>query len=120
MRKNTDEKNLIVYDENSIFSGILRFFRKLLYGKNHEIITTETSTIQNTVNVKTDFLQSLKVIDEELEKLKQDIESRKIAITDLTEKQIDKLQKVYDKQIENDKIRLSDLQRKLKHLTSNI
>ena len=116
MEKNAEEKNLISYEEKGIFSGIISFFKNLLFRKSNVVIATEIPSIHNDNHVENDFKCSIKVIDEELNKLKQDVENEKIAITDLTEEQIDKLQEVYNKQIENDKIRLSELQRQLKHL----
>ena len=118
MKKNTEEKSLIVYKENNIFNKIISFLKNLFSTKNDEHIIKNPSTINNTINTKNDFLEKLKVIDDELEKLKQDIKNKKISIIDLAEEQIDNLQKYYDKQIENDKIRLNELKRKLAYLTS--
>ena len=120
MKRNTEEKSLMIIEEKNIFSRIIHFLKNLFHHKNDDIISIENTSDENSKESKNEFLNTIKiVVDEELEKLKDKIEAGKIIIEDLTEEQIDRLQILYDKQIDNDKVRLDELKRKLAYLTSN-
>ena len=60
--------------------------------------TEKIQTLKN--NLQDKFQESLKVnIDFEIFALKIKLENNEIKVTDLTEEQMDKLQKIYDKEI---------------------
>ena len=108
MRDDTQEKSLIVVNENSIFYKVKKFFRNLF----HRNKTIENSiAIENDINDSTEiennrntFIESIKNIEDEetkLLKLQKKYRDGEIKEKDLTQEQINSLCDLYDKQIEN-------------------
>jgi hypothetical protein len=61
---------------------------------------------------KDDFLNSLKVdVDYEIFTLKNKLEKEEIQVTDLNIEQIDKLQKIYDREIKEKLLKLKNLRK---------
>ena len=107
MRENTNEKSLMKINENSIFYKIKQFFKNLFH-KNKEIeenIPVEATSNDNIVkadNKKSDFIDSIKNIEDEgtlLLKLQKKYRSGELKEEDLTEEQKKSLCNLYDKQI---------------------
>ena len=104
MRKNTQEKSLIIVNENSIFYKIKNFFRNLFYKKeNVNNVENLTKPVENTVE-KNAFMESIRNIEDEdtkLLKLQKQYRSGEIKEEELNGEQIESLCKLYDKQIAN-------------------
>lgn len=106
MRDNTQEKSLMVVNENSIFYKIKKFFRNL-FQKNK--VAGGSAVIENGIknsikneNNRNVFIESIKNIEDEdtkLLKLQKQYRNGDIKEDDLTEEQIKSLSNLYDKQI---------------------
>lgn len=104
MNENTHEKSLISVNENSIFYKIKNFFRNLFHKAKYD---ENSTTIENNINVsienkKSEFIESIKNIeDEETKLLNLQIQYRngEVREDELTEEQINSLNALYDKQI---------------------
>lgn len=105
MKGNTQEKSLVQINENSIFHKIKKFFRNLFHQNTQtEINTIVEETINNakSENKKSDFMQSIRNVENEetkLLKLQKQYRNGEIKEEDLTEEQINSLCELYDKQI---------------------
>ena len=100
MKNNT---SLIVRKEN-IFQKIINKIKNIFY-KKEEIYNKEEIIIPKTIEEsKKEFLDKIKVsIDTEINVLKIKLDNGEIKAIDLTDEQIDKLQKIYDEEIEKKK-----------------
>ena len=110
-----NNKSLMVLKE-SFFKKIFNKIKNLL--KKEEIIEEtqipEEVMVNNyqseTMNRKRDFLDSIRVEgDSEMVYLKIKLENGEIKAIDLTDEQIDELQKIYDKEIEEKKSKIIKL-----------
>lgn len=108
MRDNTEEKSLIVANENGILYKIKNFFRNLFYKnkaiENHTIIEHNIKESSEKENNKNSFMESVKDIENEetrLLKLQKQYRNGEIKEEELTEEQINSLSVLYDKQIAN-------------------
>ena len=117
MEKNNmnDSKNLMVVKE-SFFKKMLNKIKSLF--KKEEFV--EETQIQEKVNVTNyqsetmnrnrDFLDSIRVVgNSEMVYLKIKLENGEVKAIDLTDEQIDELQKIYDKEIEEKKNKILKL-----------
>lgn len=114
MKENTQEKNLIEKEENSLFGKIKNFFVKL-FGCKKEIV--EENVIETEEN-NSEFKESIKVEEVEDEEVKLlDLQRRyrrgEIADNDLTDEQIDALSDLYDRQIEALKKAIAEKEQKI-------
>lgn len=103
MKENTQEKSLIQVNENSIFYKIKRFFRNLFHKEEILVNTPPIEEKFEVDNKKSDFIESIKNIEDEeikLLKLQKQYRSREIKEEDLTKEQVTSLCDLYDKQIE--------------------
>jgi len=110
MKENTDEKRIIPVNENSVFYKIQIFFKSLFNKgfrkKGSDLSLTmsdEASDIKENKDAKETFSEYIKNIEDDetrLIKLQKKYRSQEIAEEDLTEKQINSLCDLYDKQIE--------------------
>lgn len=104
-----DNTALIVKKEN-IFQKIINKIRNRLY-KNKEIYNEKQIIIPKSIEEsKKEFINNIKVtIDTEINMLKIKLDNGEIKAIDLTDEQIDKLQRIYDEEIEKKKIQLKML-----------
>lgn len=110
-----NNEKLMVIKEN-FFKKLLNKIKKLFKKeKNIEKIKTQetndtTKHKEETDNKKKNFLDSIKVEDNsEILYLKIQLENGEVRAIDLTDEQIDKLQKIYDKEIEEKKNKINRL-----------
>lgn len=104
MKENTNEKSLIKVNENSIFYKIKQFFKNLFHKNEPTVIVETNNTVKPDEDKKNTFMEEIKKIEDEetiLLKLQKKYRSGEIKEEDLTEKQINSLCKLYDKQIAN-------------------
>ena len=95
--------SLIVRKEN-IFQKIINKFKNIFYKKEEETTKGEIIIPKTIEESKQDFIKNLKVtIDTEINTLKIKLDNGEIKAIDLTDEQIDKLQSIYDREIENKK-----------------
>lgn len=105
MNSNEQKKSLIKINENKIFYKIKNLFKKLFYkNKNADNTINEKmiSDKRTIVDNKKDFIESLKKIESEETKLlalQKRYRNGEIKEEDLSEEQINLLNKLYDKQI---------------------
>lgn len=107
MRKNLDEKSLIVVNEESLFYKIktffLRFFRKKEIIENKpQIANIENNEIQSNNKQKDTFLESIRNIENEetkLLKLQNQFDNGEIDKSQLSKEQVANLTALYKKQI---------------------
>lgn len=104
-----DNTALIVKKEN-IFQKIINKIKNRLY-KNKEIYNEKQIIIPKSIEEsKKEFINNIKVtIDTEINMLKIKLDNGEIKAIDLTDEQIDKLQRIYDEEIEKKKIQLKML-----------
>lgn len=104
-----DNTALIVKKKN-IFQKIISKIKNRLY-KNKEKINKEQIIIPKSIEEsKKEFINNIKVtIDTEINMLKIKLDNGEIKAIDLTDEQIDKLQKIYDEEIEKKKVELNKL-----------
>lgn len=107
-----DNTALIVKKEN-IFQKIINKIKNRLY-KNKEIYNEKQIIVPKSIEEsKKEFINNIKVtIDTEINMLKIKLDNGEIKAIDLTDEQIDKLQRIYDEEIENKK---NKLQRMIKN-----
>ena len=105
MNNNTNDKSLIIVNENSISYKIKKFFRNLFGKKDSNITTIEKQVLktQEMVNGKKDsFRETITNIENDetrLLKLQKQYRSGEIKEEDMTEDQVNSLCLLYDKQI---------------------
>lgn len=105
-----DNTSLIVKKEN-IFQKIIKNIKNKVF-KNKENVKKEPIIVvpKSIEESKSEFINNIKVtIDTEINMLKIKLENGEIKAIDLTDEQIDKLQEIYDKEIEKKKMKLSEL-----------
>lgn len=104
-----DNTSLILKKEN-IFKKIIRNIKNKLF-KNKENIKKESIIVPKSIEEsKKEFISNIKVtIDTEINMLKIKLDNGEIKAIDLTDEQIDKLQEIYDKEIEKKKMKLNKL-----------
>ena len=109
-----NKKQMIVKESffTEIFNKIKRFFMKT----DKERYTTEEiisdDKVKDNEKTKSDFLNSIKVQEDSgLIYLKMKLENKEIRAIDLTDEQIDKLQKIYDKEILEKQNKLNKLKK---------
>lgn len=106
MRKNSNEKSLIVVKEESLFYKIKKFFlglfrRKEIIENEPQIANIDNNEIQIN-NQKNAFIESIRNIENEetkLLKLQKQFDNREIDKSQLSKEQIVDLTKLYKKQI---------------------
>ena len=106
MRKNSNEKSLIVVKEESLFYKIKKFFlglfrRKEIIENEPQIANIDNNEIQIN-NQKNAFIESIRNIENEetkLLKLQKQFDNREIDESQLSKEQIVDLTKLYKKQI---------------------
>ena len=102
---NTNDKSLIIVNENSIFYKIKKFIRNLFGKKDSNITPIENQVLktQEMVNDKKDsFRETITNIENDetrLLKLQKQYRSGEIKEEDMTEDQVNSLCLLYDKQI---------------------
>lgn len=104
MEKNTQEKNLIEKNENSIFAKIKNFFRNIFTKKESNIKNEVDENVLVEAEKSYEFRNYVKNIDNEeneLFELQKKYRKGEIADGDLTQEQISSLCLLYDRQIEN-------------------
>ena len=110
-----DNKNLMEVKEgffSKIFNKIKNLFKKEEIAEKMQIQEeANTNNYQSeTMNKKRDFLNNIKIEeDPEIVYLKIKLENGEVKAIDLTDEQIDKLQKIYDKEIEEKKNKIAKL-----------
>lgn len=111
MKRYTEEKKLIEFDENNFFYKIRKHFsnvyykiRKLFYENKEKTNINIQNLEKNKVDSsKLDFIRNIKNIENEenrLLELQVEYSTGKIKEEDLTQKQIRELYALYDNQIE--------------------
>lgn len=98
MKENTQEKDLIEKNENSIFGKIKNFFKNL-FGKK-EIIEEESVNKKEENNNFKEYIKMTETEETKLLELQEKYHNGEISEGDLTDEQIDELCLLYDKQIE--------------------
>lgn len=104
MEKNTQEKNLIEKNENTIFSRIKNFFRNIFSKKENKIENEVDENVLVEAEKSYEFRNYVKNIDSEeneLFELQKRYRKGEIAEGDLTQEQISALCLLYDRQIRN-------------------
>lgn len=104
MEKNTQEKNLIEKNENTIFSKIKNFFRNIFSKKENKIENEVDENVLVEAEKSYEFRNYVKNIDSEeneLFELQKRYRKGEIAEGDLTQEQISALCLLYDRQIRN-------------------
>ena len=109
-----NKKQMIVKESffTKIFNKIKRFFMKTDKKRytTEEIISDDK--VKDNEKTKSDFLNSIKVQEDSgLIYLKMKLENNEIRAIDLTDEQIDKLQKIYDKEILEKQNKLNKLKK---------
>ena len=105
MNNNTNDKSLIIVNENSIFYKIKKFLRNLFGKKDSNITPIEKQVLktQEMANGKKDsFRETVTNIENDetrLLKLQKQYRSGEIKEEDMTEDQVNSLCLLYDKQI---------------------
>lgn len=104
-----DNTALIVKKEN-IFQKIINKIKNRLY-KNKEKINKEQIIIPKSIEeLKKEFINNIKVtIDTKINTLKIKLDNGEIKAIDLTDEQIEKLQRIYDEEIEDKKNKLQKM-----------
>lgn len=104
-----DNTALIVKKEN-IFQKIINKIKNRLY-KNKEKVNKEQIIIPKSIEEsKKEFINNIKVtIDTEINMLKIKLDNGEIKAIDLTDEQIEKLQRIYDEEIENKKNKIQKM-----------
>lgn len=106
MKNNNNENSLIKVNENSIFYKIKKFFRNLFGKKENNITPIENQVIKTqeiTNNKRDSFRETVTNIENDetrLLKLQKQFENGEITEEELTQKQIEDLENLYNKQIE--------------------
>lgn len=103
---NSENNSLVKVNERSIFYRITNFFRKI-FGKNkvneysNPTISTDVENIKKNQQIKSDFMDSIKNIENEetkLLKLQKQYEEGLIKEEDIPYYKIEKLEALYNKQ----------------------
>lgn len=106
MKNNSNENSLIKVNENSIFYKIKNFFRNLFGKKESNITPIENQVLKTqdiTNNKKDSFRETITNIENDetkLLKLQKQFDNGEITEEELTQKQIEDLENLYNKQIE--------------------
>ena len=106
MKNNNNENSLIKINENSIFYKIKNFFRNLFGKKENNITPIENQVLKTqemTNNKKDSFKEIITNIENDetrLLKLQKQFDNGEITEEELTQKQIEDLENLYNKQIE--------------------
>ena len=98
MKENTQEKDLIEKDENSIFGKIKKFFKNIFSRK--EDSEEETVSQKEENNEFKEYLKITETEETKLLELQTKYHNGEISEKDLTDEQLDELCLLYDKQIE--------------------
>ena len=118
MNKKSQENSLIKVNENSIIYKIKQFFKKIFKPKEIVVPISETPKKQEEEKTITHnsssnkFLESIKNIDDEhtlLLKLQKQYENGEILENNLTPKQVEDLCVLYETQIDDLKIKISNI-----------
>ena len=87
-------------EKEKFLKGILSKIKNSNINRNEEKDVACKENLNNNIKSKKDFLNSIKVQeDSEIIYLKMKLENNEIRAIDLTDEQIAKLQKIYDKEI---------------------
>ena len=106
MKNNNNENSLIKVNENSIFYKIKNFFRNLFGKKENNITPIENQVLKTqeiTNNKRDSFRETVTNIENDetrLLKLQKQFDNGEITEEELTQKQIEDLENLYNKQIE--------------------
>ena len=116
MKVNTQEKNLIEKNKESLFGKIKNFFRKLFNKKEQTVINEVYEEQTTTVKENNEFKEYIKMTEDEetkLLELQRRYRKGEIAQDDLTDDQIDALCNLYDKQIANIRIAIENTKKQI-------
>ena len=115
-QENTNEKSLMVIDDKNIFHRLINFLKRLIRRKdlkNENEQETIQETEQEEKNIREDFIETLKVVsDPEIISLTKRLENNEISVYDLTDEQVDKMISCYQREIENEKMKIAELKLK--------
>ncbi len=106
MKNDNNENSLIKVNENSIFYKIKNFFRNLFGKKENNITPIENQVLKTqeiTNNKRDSFKETVTNIENDetrLLKLQKQFDNGEITEEELTQKQIEDLENLYNKQIE--------------------
>lgn len=106
MKNDNNENSLIKVNENSIFYKIKNFFRNLFGKKENNITPIENQVLKTqeiTNNKRDSFRETVTNIENDetrLLKLQKQFDNGEITEEELTQKQIENLENLYNKQIE--------------------
>ncbi len=106
MKNNSNENSLIKVNENSFFYKIKNFFRNLFGKKESNITPIENQVLKTqeiTNNKRDSFRETVTNIENDetrLLKLQKQFDNGEITEEELTQKQIEDLENLYNKQIE--------------------
>lgn len=106
MKNDNNENSLIKVNENSIFYKIKNFFRNLFGKKENNITPIENQVLKTqeiTNNKRDSFRETVTNIENDetrLLKLQKQFDNGEITEEELTQKQIEDLENLYNKQIE--------------------
>ena len=109
------ENNTLIIKEESWIRNFINKIKKILkLEKNKDILIEQTANISGNENVEFDkkknFFKNIKVeVDTNIYALKIKLDNKEIKAIDLTDEQIDKLQQLYDKEINEKKDKLKRL-----------
>lgn len=116
---NTENNNQMIKKEESLFSKIKNFFKRIFHKEsdvNETIVTEENKEVPQIHNA---FMRTIKEEEyserERLLKLQQSFREGKITQGDLTEEDIEKLSKLYDEQIDRLKIQIEDCKQRIEN-----
>ena len=108
-------------DNNSMMVKEENFFKKIvnkiknIFSKNEELEESQEKNNNNEFNKKKSFFNKLKVdVDPEIYELKLKLDRGEAKAIELTDEQIDKLQEIYNREIEEKMKKLNKLKKKNK------
>lgn len=109
-----ENKSLIIVKEN-IFIKILKKIKNIFKRntvENNELSNIASSNKVNTNELKNDFLRNIKVKENlDIIYIKIKLENNEIRAIDLTDEQIEELQQMYDKEIQEKQSKIKKLKR---------
>ena len=116
MKDNTQEKNLIERNEESIFVKIKNFFKGLFGKKAEEVNNTVSEDIEMEMEKSEVFrsnIRNIEIDENNIFELQRRYRKGEIADSDLTQEQINALCQLYDSQIADLKRNISAKEQQL-------
>lgn len=106
-----ESNNFMIIKKENVFQKILKKLKTLFKKKEIDVIVERPNISTDSIE-KEKFIDSLSVnVDFEIQSLKIKLDNGEIEAIDLTDEQIDKLQKIYDKEIAEKKLKLQNLKK---------